>query len=100
MSQRTSTQFMSNNNSNNGNDGGRSARIQMDAGDEKIGQMTSKIFNPKNLKLYQIAFVIIFILYIWLSEFSNVALIIKSLLIVTLIAIMVIESIVILSYIE
>ena len=97
MAQRTSTQFMPN---NGGSDGERSARVQMDAGNEKIAKMTSKIFNPKNLKLYQIAFVIIFILYIWLSEFSNVALIIKSLFIVTLIALMVIESIVILSYIE
>lgn len=81
--------------------GGRNTvRVSQDAGDEKIQKLTSVIFNPKNLKMYQIAFIIVFIMYIWLTEFSNVALIIKSLLIVLLIALMVIESIVILSYIE
>lgn len=78
----------------------QTARVVQDSGDEKIAKMTSVIFNPKNLKMYQIAFVVIFIMYIWLTEFSNVALIIKSLFIVSLIALMVIESIVILSYIE
>lgn len=97
MAQRNATQFTV---GGGAMDSERSARVQMDAGNEKIAKMTSVIFNPKNLKLYQIAFVILFILYIWLSEFSNVALIVKSLFIVTLIALMVIESIVILSYIE
>lgn len=78
----------------------RAARVNQDIGDEKITKMTSVIFNPKNLKLYQIIFVIVFILYIWLAEFSSVALIIKSLFIVFLVGLMVIESVIILSYIE
>lgn len=88
MSQRTTSQ------------GERSVRMSQNTGDEKIAKMTSVVFNPKNLKLYQIAFVIVFILYIWLTEFSHVALIIKSLFIVSLIALLVIESIIILIYIE
>lgn len=83
------------------NDGGnRSVRAVREVGDEKIAKMTSVIFNPKNLKMYQIVFVVIFIMYIWLSEFSNVALIIKSLFIVSLIALMVVESVIILSYLQ
>lgn len=95
MSQRNANVFQ--------NDGGISrptARVSQDVGDEKIAKVTSVVLNPKNLKMYQIAFVIIFILYIWLTEFSSVALIIKSLFIVALVALMIIESIIILSYIE
>lgn len=92
MSQRNANIFQ--------NDTRPSGRVRQDAGDEKIAKMTSVILNPKNLKMYQIAFVIIFILYIWLTEFSSVALIIKSLFIVALVALMIIESIIILSYIE
>lgn len=75
-------------------------RVNQNTGDEKIAKMTSVIFDPKNLKMYQIIFVILFIIYIWLTEFSNVALIIKSLFLVSLITLLVVESIVILSYIE
>lgn len=85
---------------NSNGDNSRTARVVQDVGDEKIAKMTSIIFNPKNLKMYQIAFVVIFLMYIWLSEFSGVALIIKSLFIVSLVALMVVESVIILSYLE
>lgn len=92
MSQRNFTTFL--------NDNRPTARVSQDAGDEKIAKMTSVIFNPKNLKMYQIIFVVVFILYIWLTEFSNVALIVKSLFIVAIVSLMFIESIIILSYLE
>ncbi|WBR61492.1 hypothetical protein [Drosophila suzukii associated hytrosavirus 1] len=78
----------------------KTVRLSQDVGDEKIAKMTSVVFNPKNLKMYQIAFVVIFVLYIWLTAFSNVALIIKSLFVVALITLVVIESVIILSYLE
>lgn len=75
-------------------------RLSHDVGDEKLAKMTSVVFNPKNLKMYQLAFVVIFMMYIWLTAFSNVALIIKSLFVVALIALVVIESVIILAYLE
>lgn len=71
----------------------------MQVADEKIAKLTSTIFNPKNLKMYQIVFIVLFILFIWLVEFSNAPLIIKSLFIVSLIALWVIESVIIFSYV-
>lgn len=76
------------------------ARVNQNVGDEKISKMTSVIFNPQNLKMYQIIFIIIFIIYIWLTEFASVTLIVKSLLLVSLIALLAVESIIVLSYIE
>lgn len=67
-------------------------------GDEKIAKLTSVVFNPQNLRMYQIALVILFILFIWLTEFSHVALIIKSLFIVTIFTLLVVESVIIFSY--
>ena len=75
-------------------------RVDQNAGDEIIAQLTSVIFNPKNLKMYHIIFVIVFILFIWMTEFANVAVIIKSLFIVAMISLMVVESIIIFSYIK
>lgn len=81
--------------------GGRPrVRVSQNAGDEKIAKATSVILNPKNLKIYQLIFVVIFILYIWMTEFSSVALIVKSLFVVSLLALMIVETIIIMSYIE
>lgn len=79
---------------------GGGPRITKEAGDENIAKVTSVVFNPKNLKMYQIAFVVLFILYIWMTEFSNVATIMRSLFIVALLALMTVETILIVSYIR
>lgn len=78
----------------------QSGRVATDTGDEKIAKMTSTIFNPKNMKTYQIVFVIIFIIYIWLTEFSKVAPILKSLFLVALFALVAIQSVIIIFYVQ
>lgn len=61
---------------------------------EKKSNFKATLLNPDNRKIYQIILIIIFILYIWIAEFSNSPLIIKSLVLVTLIITMIIVSIV------
>jgi hypothetical protein len=75
-------------------------RVNQDKGDKRISSMTSTLFNPANLKLYHLLFIIIFVIYVWLALFSNVAVIVKSLLIVCLIALLIVESTIIFSYVE
>lgn len=91
MSQRTSINF--------GNSKEK-LNVNQDNGNQKLHNLASVVFNPNNLKMYHILFIILFILYIWLVEFSNVALIIKSLFMVALIALIVVESVIILLYVE
>ncbi|ACD03479.1 hypothetical protein MdSGHV020 [Musca domestica salivary gland hypertrophy virus] len=88
-----------NGNSSAGNRGGV-PRLEKEVGDENIAKVTSVVFNPKNLRMYQIAFVVLFIVYIWMTEFANVATIMRSLFVVALLALMTVETILIVSYIH
>lgn len=77
-----------------------SIRVNQNKGDEKISKMTTLIFDPKNLKLYHIILIVVLMVYIWFSDFINGSLLMKSLALVTLISILIIESILIFAYIE
>lgn len=80
--------------------GSQRTNFQKEAGDERIAKLTSTLFNPRHLKYYQIAFVLIFVVYIWLTVIMSTAPIIKALLVVTLLSIAIIELVIIMSYIE
>ena len=79
------------NGNNSGGNRGGVPRLEKEVGDENIA---------KNLRMYQIAFVVLFIVYIWMTEFANVATIMRSLFVVALLALMTVETILIVSYIH